>query len=146
LRRFRPIEQFLHKLSTWRSPAEPALSFRDTLAPWYSRFEFRNVFTFRTCHSVAERSEGGGTCFPVQRHSVSKRASLRLKRPLALSLCLITALSGSLCAGPKNLTTAPDPDYVLALSAANHFLHAWQANDQETGILMLTDQPQAEDA
>jgi hypothetical protein len=32
-----------------------------------------------------------------------------------------------------------DPDYVIALSAANHFLHAWQTNDQETGILMLTD-------
>jgi hypothetical protein len=32
-----------------------------------------------------------------------------------------------------------DSDYISALSAANHFLYAWQTNDQETGILMLTD-------
>ena len=32
-----------------------------------------------------------------------------------------------------------ETDYVFALSAANHFLHAWQTNDQETGMLMLSD-------
>jgi hypothetical protein len=42
-----------------------------------------------------------------------------------------------------------DTDYILALSAANHFLHAWQTSDQETGILMLTNrlkQKTSEDA
>jgi hypothetical protein len=32
-----------------------------------------------------------------------------------------------------------DGDYVSALAAANRFLHAWQTQDQETGLLMLSD-------
>lgn len=32
-----------------------------------------------------------------------------------------------------------DPSYAAALAAANHFLTAWQAEDHETGIVMLTD-------
>ena len=34
---------------------------------------------------------------------------------------------------------ATDPSYTAALAAANHFLTAWQAEDHETGIVMLTD-------
>ena len=34
---------------------------------------------------------------------------------------------------------AVDRDYVNALSAADRFLHAWQTDDEEAGILMLTD-------
>jgi len=37
----------------------------------------------------------------------------------------------------------PEPalelDYVAALATANHFLRAWQTNDLETGVLLLTD-------
>ena len=37
-------------------------------------------------------------------------------------------------------TPAPtDPGYVLALATANRFLHAWQAGDLETGMVLLTD-------
>ena len=32
-----------------------------------------------------------------------------------------------------------DSNYILALAAANRFLHAWQALDYETGLVMLTD-------
>ena len=32
-----------------------------------------------------------------------------------------------------------DPGYISALSAANRFLQAWQNQDHETGLLMLTD-------
>jgi hypothetical protein len=32
-----------------------------------------------------------------------------------------------------------DPAYGSALAAANRFLHAWQTQDHETGIMMLTD-------
>src|SRR5947207_9964331 len=32
-----------------------------------------------------------------------------------------------------------DPAYSSALAAANRFLHAWQTQDHETGIMMLTD-------
>lgn len=34
---------------------------------------------------------------------------------------------------------APDPDYIFALSAADHFLQAWEARDYEAGVVMLTD-------
>lgn len=38
----------------------------------------------------------------------------------------------------KNLRTI-DPLYGSALAAANRFLHAWQTEDHETGIMMLSD-------
>jgi hypothetical protein len=42
-------------------------------------------------------------------------------------------------AKPKTAPMASDPEYVAALAAANRFLHAWQVQDHETGVLMLTD-------
>lgn len=33
----------------------------------------------------------------------------------------------------------PDPAYGAALQAADRFLHAWQAQDREAGIMMLSD-------
>ena len=36
-------------------------------------------------------------------------------------------------------TPASDPGYASALAAANRFLQAWQNQDHETGLLMLTD-------
>jgi hypothetical protein len=32
-----------------------------------------------------------------------------------------------------------DPGYVFALAAANHFLHAWQTGDLESGLVLLSD-------
>lgn len=46
------------------------------------------------------------------------------------------------CAGPLSARSDPpavDQDYVSALAAAGRFLHAWQAQDQENVILMLSD-------
>ena len=40
---------------------------------------------------------------------------------------------------PKGGARALDPAYGPALAAANRFLHAWQTQDHETGIMMLTD-------
>jgi hypothetical protein len=40
---------------------------------------------------------------------------------------------------PPHSATATDSDYVAALSAANHFLQAWQTQDHEAGLLLLTD-------
>jgi|SRR5579884_2418609 len=39
----------------------------------------------------------------------------------------------------RNTKHALDPSYCLALATANRFLHAWQSEDHETGIVMLTD-------
>jgi hypothetical protein len=42
--------------------------------------------------------------------------------------------------GKSRASGAPvDQDYVLALATADHFLHAWQTQDEEAGLLMLTD-------
>jgi hypothetical protein len=50
-------------------------------------------------------------------------------------MALLTPLSFS-----KSKTIPPtDSDYVHALGAANDFLHAWQTQDREAGILLLTD-------
>ena len=40
-------------------------------------------------------------------------------------------------AKPKAATV--DNDYVPALATADRFLHAWQTQDQEDGLMMLTD-------
>lgn len=44
-----------------------------------------------------------------------------------------------LARAPKRNVRAADPAYESALAAANRFLHAWQTQDHETGIMMLTD-------
>jgi hypothetical protein len=51
-------------------------------------------------------------------------------------------LSASVAAKSKplpSISSRPDPGYISALSAANRFLQAWQNQDHETGLLMLTD-------
>jgi len=54
---------------------------------------------------------------------------------LALGLLLAQASARSRTAVPA----VYDPDYGSALAAANHFLHAWQSEDHETSLIMLTD-------
>jgi hypothetical protein len=38
----------------------------------------------------------------------------------------------------KDSSASLDPDYPSALAAADHFLQAWQSNDAENGIAVLT--------
>ena len=59
-----------------------------------------------------------------------------LIRTLLPSFLLSTTL-----ASPKarNSTPTVDHDYVVALATADRFLHAWQTDDEEAGILLLTD-------
>jgi len=40
---------------------------------------------------------------------------------------------------PAKQADVSDPGYVLALAAANHFLHAWQTGDVENGMVLLSD-------
>ena len=64
------------------------------------------------------------------------KISLLIRTLVASLLLVIFAVPSS----GKSKTTPPvDPDYVYALAAANHFLHAWQTQDQETAILLLSD-------
>jgi hypothetical protein len=61
---------------------------------------------------------------------------MRLRTVLVI-LCLVSTLS--LARTPKAGAHTPDAAYGSALAAANRFLNAWQAQDHETGIIMLTD-------
>ena len=54
---------------------------------------------------------------------------------LQLSLGLLMPLA----AAKAKTNPSVDSDYVLALGTANDFLRAWQTQDREAGILLLTD-------
>ncbi len=47
--------------------------------------------------------------------------------------------SGPALARAKSVTAKTDGDYVPALAAADRFLHAWQTQNQEDGLIMLSD-------
>jgi hypothetical protein len=61
---------------------------------------------------------------------------------LAFIFLLSTLLVLATPVAAKTKTSAPpgaDRDYISALAAANRFLHAWQTQDHEAGLVMLTD-------
>jgi hypothetical protein len=67
-------------------------------------------------------------------------ALVRFIRVVGLLLLLLLSLPAHLFGRARNSAASPiDRDYVIALSAADRFLHAWQTDDEEAGILMLTD-------
>jgi hypothetical protein len=55
------------------------------------------------------------------------------------SVFLICAAAVSFARVPSRSSRALDPAYSTALAAANRFLQAWQVQDHETAIVMLTD-------
>lgn len=61
----------------------------------------------------------------------------------ALTALFLLLSIPDLAAGARKHTPAPaaplDPDYVFALATANRFLHAWQTDDLETGMVLLSD-------
>jgi hypothetical protein len=63
---------------------------------------------------------------------------LRLYRSLLSSLLALALWAFPVFGRSRGLPPI-DPDYVFALATANDFLHAWQTQDSETGILLLTD-------
>lgn len=58
-------------------------------------------------------------------------------RILLASLFLTFTVSAQAKARPS--TPPVDRDYVAALATADRFLHAWQTQDEESGLLLLTD-------
>jgi hypothetical protein len=59
---------------------------------------------------------------------------------LIISLLLLLSFCPQSSAHPhKSTRRAIDPLYGSALAAANRFLRAWQAEDHETGLMMLSD-------
>jgi hypothetical protein len=67
---------------------------------------------------------------------------MRFRIVLILLSCLVPAASFARVpkSGSRLIGSAySDSSYSSALAAANRFLHAWQTQDHETGIMMLTD-------
>jgi hypothetical protein len=58
-------------------------------------------------------------------------------RLIACSIALVSCVRPLMAAGPA-AREAIDQDYVLALSAANRFLYAWQMRDQESGLSLVS--------
>jgi hypothetical protein len=81
----------------------------------------------------------GATCrFP---HNLAVNLESVALASLRLSSGQARPLSGRRLAFPLIVLALPipDPGYTPALAAANRFLQAWQSQDHETGLLMLTD-------
>lgn len=62
-----------------------------------------------------------------------------MKRIALIVLLLVVFSSCFLFARVPRHAFRADPTYSSALAAANQFLHAWQTQDRETGIMMLAD-------
>jgi hypothetical protein len=75
------------------------------------------------------------------RSGQAHRLSGRRLAFVGLILSLTLLLSASAIARNKRSASpaVPDHGYTSALAAANRFLQAWQNQDHETGLLMLTD-------
>ncbi len=61
---------------------------------------------------------------------------------IRLAVCLFLAtvpLWARSHSHPAKQENTSDPGYVYALTAANHFLHAWQTGDLESGMVLLGD-------
>src|ERR1700686_2141645 len=58
---------------------------------------------------------------------------------IALSLALQASTVSIAKTKHSPSASVPDPGYASALAAANRFLQAWQNQDHETGVLMLSD-------
>jgi hypothetical protein len=62
----------------------------------------------------------------------------RLKPLSSLVLCMSLSLLPSASTASSRREAALNPEYVAALSAADRFLQAWQSNDTENGVALLT--------
>src|SRR5436190_14212564 len=76
--------------------------------------------------------------FSLSRRQFLSENSRMRSRVAVLFLCL-TASQLHAHGSKKPQHQKVDPSYSSALAAANRFLHAWQTQDHETGLMMLTD-------
>ena len=57
----------------------------------------------------------------------------------SVGLLLLFVTTGLSARVHRSAPRPADPTYSPALATANKFLHAWQTQDHETGLMMLTD-------
>ena len=78
-------------------------------------------------------------CTPLTGRRTEFKSRLLLQ---GVAACLILLLNTQTWGRSHNKQTPPtpsDPGYVLALAAANRFLHAWQMGDLADGMVLLSD-------
>ena len=75
-----------------------------------------------------------------KRKSLSALRSLGRRLAVAATMLAFVASQGWGSPHKRSAKSAgTDPGYVLALGTADHFLHAWEAGDLETGMVLLSD-------
>jgi hypothetical protein len=98
------------------------------------------VFAFP--HNRSVNSEYAVPAFLRLRSGRPPRLSRRHFAYPLLAVSFAALLSTSAATKSRHspaLSSSPDRAYASALAAANRFLQAWQNQDHETGLLMLTD-------
>ncbi len=65
--------------------------------------------------------------------------TVRLGLPVTLILLLSLLPAAAAKKHHSKPPDPPDPNYVFALATTNRFLHAWQTDDLETGMVLLSD-------
>jgi hypothetical protein len=70
---------------------------------------------------------------------IARQATVIRSGVFLFSICLAALGSAPASARTRAATVRVDGDYVSALAAANRFLSAWQNQDREDGLVMLTD-------
>ena len=63
----------------------------------------------------------------------------RIGLPIQVSVIVLTLTVPVVWARSKARSEGADPAYVSALAAADKFLQAWQARDEEAGVMLLSD-------
>jgi hypothetical protein len=93
-------------------------------------------------HNEWVNSEFIAPVSPQPRSGLARRLSGRHPAFLLLVVSLAAVLAAWATAKTRpspSISTRSDPGYISALAAVNRFLQAWQNQDHETGLLMLTD-------
>jgi hypothetical protein len=65
--------------------------------------------------------------------------TVRIGLPVTLILLLSLLPAAAAKKHHSKPPDPPDPNYVFALATVNRFLHAWQTDDLETGMVLLSD-------
>ena len=75
----------------------------------------------------------------LHHHRQRKEKCPSVKIRLASLFLLTIFFATPVWTRPHKPETPTDAGYVFALAAANHFLHAWQTGDLESGMVLLSD-------
>ncbi len=77
--------------------------------------------------------------FPHNKNIVNLKGHNSIRLQLFVIASLLLLAPGMAVGRGKSVSVKPNADYVSALATADRFMHAWQTQDEEKGLMMLTD-------